>query len=193
MKTRFTTKTPGSRLAPREQKRRKAASAPRALPSVRTQRILVPVDFSPESTNALKYAAALIGQHQAVLTLLHVVEPIHYIHDFGYGPVKRQRPNISAVKQAEARLRTFGRRHLTSDDPSWGIMVRSGPVCEEIAKAARELEITLIVLPTRGQAPSASAPAETMVARVIRKAACPVLTLKYPLRHRRSGGTQTAR
>ena len=39
--------------------------------------ILVAVDFSKSSLHALQYALALARQHEAQLTLLHVIEPFY--------------------------------------------------------------------------------------------------------------------
>lgn len=149
------------------------------------RRILVPVDFSPESTNALKYASEAARKRATEVTLLHVVELIHYVHDFGYGPVRRQRTNEFAVGKARARLRALGRRHLATAHP-WAAIVRSGTICEEIAKAALELKVQMIVMPTRGFVPVEQVLSGSMAARVIRQAPCPVLTLRKPLRTRKN-------
>jgi K+-sensing histidine kinase KdpD len=53
--------------------RQKVASARRELPSLTRTRILVPIDFSAESTRALKHATVLAKQSGAAVTLLHVV------------------------------------------------------------------------------------------------------------------------
>ncbi len=59
-------------------------------------------------------------------------------------------------------------------------MVRSGTTCEEIANTAREREIDLLVMPTRGLMPE-QARSTSVAARVVRQAPCPVLTLRRPL------------
>ena len=143
--------------------------------------ILVPVDFSPESTKALKYASEAARKRGTEVTLLHVVEPIRYVHDFGYGPVRRQRTNDFALKKAKARLRALGRRHIATAHP-WTAMVRSGTTCKQITKAALDLKVEMIVMPTRGLMPADQGPSGSMAARVIRQAPCPVLTLRKPLR-----------
>jgi universal stress protein A len=143
--------------------------------------ILVPVDFSPESTKALKYASEAAGKRGTEVTLLHVVAPIHYVHDFGYGPVRRQRTNDFALKKARGRLRALGRWHIATAHP-WTALVRSGTTCKQIAKAAQELKVEMIVMPTRGLMPADQDPTGSMAARVIRQAPCPVLTLPKPLR-----------
>jgi nucleotide-binding universal stress UspA family protein len=43
----------------------------------RINRILVPVDFSPDSQNALRYAADLAAVFGAEIVTLHVVEPVY--------------------------------------------------------------------------------------------------------------------
>ena len=144
------------------------------------RKILVPVEFSAESTSALNYASEIAGKHGAKVALLHVVEPIHYVHDFGYGPVRRRRTNDPAVKKAAVRLRALGRRHLASGQ-EWAAVVRSGTICEEIAKVALEMKIEMIVMPTRGLIFAEQSHSGNTAARVIRQAPCPVLTLRKPL------------
>src|SRR6266571_73785 len=65
MKTKITRNIGSARMKPT------AASLP-----LRVKSILVPLDFSPPSMNALHYAAAFARQFKAKLTLLHVVEPV---------------------------------------------------------------------------------------------------------------------
>jgi len=179
MSTRIRKKSSPKAIAARTNQRR-AGSRARVHASVTPRRILVPIDFSPESTSALKYACAVAGKRATDVTLLHVVEAIYYIHDFGYGPVRRRRTNDPAVKRAEVRLRALGRRHLACGLP-WAAVVRSGTICEEIAKAALEMNIEMIVMPTRGLLPAEHNRPDSVAARVVRQSPCPVLTLRKPL------------
>ena len=100
-------------------------------------KILVPIDFSTKSARSIAYASGIIEKHTGKIILLHVVEFIHYVHDFGYGPVRRHRTNDPAIKRAEIRLRALGRRHFAAGQP-WAAVVRSGAVCDEIAKTPGE-------------------------------------------------------
>jgi nucleotide-binding universal stress UspA family protein len=79
----------------------------------RFTRLLVPVDFSAEAKNALRYDGALARKLAASLTLLHVVKPICEI-DFGYGAVVRRCQNQAEVKNARARLSALGKRLVGS-------------------------------------------------------------------------------
>jgi nucleotide-binding universal stress UspA family protein len=52
---------------------------------VTLERILVPVDFSDCSLDALKYAVVVAKQAKATVMLLHVLEPVSYGLDFDLG------------------------------------------------------------------------------------------------------------
>jgi nucleotide-binding universal stress UspA family protein len=158
---------------------RSISRARRGLPSVTPQKILVPIDFSPESIKAIKYAAALAKQYEAAITLLHVVEPIHFVLDYGYGPVTREQPNDPMRRSARTHLRRLGKRHFANERP-WDAIVRSGTAFTEITKAAKELGTDLILMPTRGLTDSKEVSLGSTAERVVRHAPCPVLTLKKP-------------
>jgi nucleotide-binding universal stress UspA family protein len=127
---------------------------------------------------ALDYAAALATRCGAAITLLHVVEPIHYVCDYGYGPVTRERSNETVIKSVRAHLRRLARRHL-ADNP-YAAVVRSGTAFSEITAAAKELDVDLILIPTRGLTDSKDVLLGSTAERVVRHAACPVLTLRKP-------------
>lgn len=142
--------------------------------------ILVPIDFSAESTRALKSAVQLASRYAATVTLMHVVEPIFYTHDFGYGPVRRQRPNEGFIRHARQRLHILRRRHVDST-LSCKVVVKNGSAFDQIAKAAEELNADLIVMPTRGFTDPQSGEIGSTAERVVRHAPCPVLTVRKPV------------
>jgi nucleotide-binding universal stress UspA family protein len=141
--------------------------------------IVVPVDFSSESTRALKFGMELASRYDAAITLVHVVEPIHYVHDFGYGPVRRSSPNQGLMQHAKRRLRGFGRRHGKTVQ-GWNVVVKSGSACNQIVKTAQERGADLIVMPTRGLTHHAPDELGSTAERVVRHASCPVITLRNP-------------
>jgi nucleotide-binding universal stress UspA family protein len=142
--------------------------------------ILVPVDFSTESTRALKSAVQLASRYAATITLVHVVEPIFYTHDFGYGPVRRQRPNEGFVRHARQRLHVLRRRYVDTA-LTCRVMIKSGSAFDQIAKAAEELDADLIVMPTRGFTRHQPDEIGSTAERVVRHAPCPVLTVRKPV------------
>lgn len=142
--------------------------------------ILVPLDFSPESTRALKSALQLAGRCAATVTLIHVVEAIYYFHDFGYGPVRRQRPNEGGVRQARQRLQVLRRRYA-APTLTCKVVIKSGRAFDQIVKAAEELDVDLIVMPTRGFTQHGAGEIGSTAERVVRHAPCPVLTVRKPV------------
>lgn len=142
------------------------------------------------SKRLLGYACELALEHAAKVDLLHVVEPIHDIRDFGYGAVKRTRPNAFAMARANVRLRALAGRYLEPVG-SWRIAVRSGARCEEIVKAAEELNSGLIIVATHGHLPLRQIRAPGVAARVISRTPCPVLVVRTPLLTQPTSGHQT--
>ena len=54
---------------------------------IKIQRILVPIDFSEHSKNALKYAIPFAEKFKASIDLIYVVEPTIYPADFSFGQI----------------------------------------------------------------------------------------------------------
>jgi nucleotide-binding universal stress UspA family protein len=144
------------------------------------RRILVAIEFSPLSGRLLDYATRLMAREPTDVILLHVLEPICVTRDFGYGPVTWTRANSSAMAQAKAKLRRLAARRLGSGR-AWSVCVRSGVTCDEIVKAAREMDIGLIIIGTEHVAPSLPGEASSVASRVGSRAHCPVLVLRNPV------------
>jgi nucleotide-binding universal stress UspA family protein len=142
--------------------------------------ILVPIDFSTQSTRALKSAVQLARRYAATVTLIHVVEPIFYTHDFGYGPVRRQRPHEGLIRHARQRLHALRRRHVDAA-LACNLMIKSGSAFDQIVKAAEALGADLIVMPTRGFTHRQPDEIGSTAERVVRHAPCPVLTVRKPV------------
>jgi glycine betaine transporter len=138
--------------------------------------ILVPIDFSIESTRGLKVAVMLAARDGERLTLVHVVGPIYDLRDYGYGPVSQRRPNQSLLREAKRRLQALGRRHVDAA-LEWRTLVRSGTAPRQILKAAEESGATVIVMPTRGLSHGPASEVGSTAERVVRNAHCPVFVL----------------
>jgi len=138
---------------------------------MQVQRILVPIDFSDDSLNALAYAVQLAAHLRAELLLLHVIEPIHFISE---SDVYTQQRHLSAA-QLEcigAELRAQGQRFQT--------MVRGGIPSKTITEAAKRARASLIVMGTHGRTGLAHAVIGSVAEKVVRSASCPVLTVRQP-------------
>lgn len=158
----------------------KRAAGPGSRRALLFRRILVPIDFSAESTRALKTAAALGQTDGEDLLLVHVVGPLYDLRDYGYGPVQRRRPNAGLMRHARQRLRALGRRHVGAERP-WRCVVRSGTAPHQILKAAQEFRADLVIMPTRGLSHAPPTEVGSTAERVVRHAPCPVLVLPKPV------------
>ena len=143
---------------------------------MRLSKVLVPIDFSPESRNALLYARAFSRRSGASLTVLHVVEPILCQADYGYGPVGRQYPNQELLNKARAKLNKLCKR-VTDIEHVPMAFVRSGMADAEIVQTARDLNIDLIVMGTRGASREPTA-TTSICEMVVRSAPCPVYIVR---------------
>lgn len=157
----------------------KSAAASRGSSSpLRLKEILVPVDFSDFSTKALKYALAFADQFGARITLLHVVEPVVYPENYMVVPsVLEMTDNL--VASARPRLDELGREQIGNRAP-FDTIVRMGRAYAEIAAAARELGVDLIVIATHGYTGLKHVLLGSTAERVVRHAPCPVLTVRDP-------------
>jgi universal stress protein A len=176
------TKQPGGRrgvvveLGPRESELPGAVSGkePVNLPVFKLKHILVPVDFSECSRKALAYAVPFARQFGASITLLYVLQP--------FVPVSDMVP--LDMESIDLRMRETGERELkalqASIDPEVAstAVMRIGNPHLEIARAARELEVDVIVLSTHGRTGLSHVLMGSTAERVVRHANCPVLVLR---------------
>lgn len=146
---------------------------------IQLSRILLPTDFSKYSAEATKYACALAEKFDAELHLLHVLEThLSATPEFAAGLAlpTSTKENRSACEQLLAKTL----------EPNWaeahkGKVVRSledGIPFVEIVRYAKEHEIDLIVLGTHGRSALAQVLMGSVAERVVRKAPCPVLTIR---------------
>jgi nucleotide-binding universal stress UspA family protein len=144
---------------------------------VRPARILVGVDFSAESAKAVKYAAALARRFGSALVLAHVIEPVPYPSDFGYGPMMLDFPGKDAVRRIRLRLAALVKKHAGSGVPV-ETEILNGAIYNELAKAAGALHIDLIVIGTHGYTGLDHALMGSAAEKVVRHAPCPVLVVR---------------
>jgi nucleotide-binding universal stress UspA family protein len=160
--------------------KRKPSSKPaskRLVPRLGIHRILVPIDFSDHSKNALKYAVSYASQIGARLDLLYVVEPTIYPADFSFGQVGF--PNI------EEELRKRGSEELNTlmaSEVGGKVLaecsVRTGKPFYEINEYAGEHHCDLIIIATHGHTGMEHILFGSTVEKVVRKAPCPVLVVR---------------
>lgn len=138
------------------------------------ERILVPTDFSDYSKPAITYACELAERFSAELHVLHVVPP----------PLVAA-PYIGAISDDMLQPEAAAKKELDEmEDPSFeqaapvDRVLRMGTPFVEIVRYAKENAIDLIVMGTHGRTGVVHALIGSVAEKVVRKAPCPVLTVR---------------
>src|SRR5436190_236535 len=143
---------------------------------LRLKKILVPVDFSPPSKNAFKYAVRFAEEFGGELTVLYVLEPQSVT---GFVAIPEATAFVeSDIVAAGKNLRSLiaSVRHAAIERPRW--KVRGGLPSHEIVEAAKEMDVDLIVLATHGYTGWKHFCIGSTAERVVRAAPCPVLVVR---------------
>ena len=151
---------------------RKKTGEPRTIPDCRIKQVLVPVDFSDCSTEALRYAAAVAAKFGAGLSVLHVVEPWHA--DWRMDTLAFQRrlhtEALRRLRQIVAdELRGVGQVHAK---------LHGGHPVGTIVDFARRSKADLIIMGSHGRGGVKRALIGSVAERVVRHAPCPVLVVR---------------
>ena len=142
---------------------------------MRARRILVPIDFSEGSTEAFVTGLAMAKESEAQLTLLHVLHvAMTTLPDVAMLSPDVQRSVEESVEHGLQQL--CERARAVGVDADWRIAVGSTAV--EICLLAQELAADLIVIGSHGGGAFAHAILGSVAERVVRKASCPVLTVR---------------
>ena len=136
--------------------------------------ILVPTDFSADAEKAIETATELANLFSARLVFLHAFRmaiPItsHYVPPAGFYEEIR----AHAKAQVEKLAKDLNGRGVDAT----GLAVESVPSLA-IVKEAKRLGVDLIVMGTRGLTGIKHVALGSVAERVVRKAHCPVLTVK---------------
>lgn len=148
---------------------------------VQIKKILVPVDFSDYSKHALKYAVEFAKQFDAELILISVIEPMIYPADFSMGQVAIPATDQNLSERVEEELKNLDEKEIAGQVRSKRI-IKSGKPFYEINETAREEDADLIIIATHGHTGVEHLLFGSTAEKVVRKAPCPVLTLREPLK-----------
>ncbi|MBY0526479.1 MAG: universal stress protein [Gemmataceae bacterium] len=143
-------------------------------------RILVPTDFSKFSQNALGYAAAFAEKFGAELYLLHVVQNLAVMIPDSVNVMPPVGPSMEQMTTAvrDALDRAIQENQLARFTVHKE--VREGTPFYEIIQVAKEKDVDLIVMGTHGHSGLAHVLLGSVTEKVVRKAPCPVLTVRHP-------------
>ena len=142
-------------------------------------KILVPVDFLSHSAEAVRRAMDLAVQHSAEVILLYAYEPGQYPATPGDVVYDAEQLNHMS-RQVRARLDAvrrdadpLGRRRIRTQ-------ITQGMPARAIIETATREGVDLIVMGTHGRTGLGRAVLGSVAEKVMRRAPCPVLTVKAP-------------
>lgn len=141
---------------------------------VSQRRILVPIDFSPDSMAALEYAVSLAREHSSEIVLLHVIEPLPRGVGRWYEPSTLLEQHAEAARK---KLEQFEKQALALY-PRCRSELHFGAVSRVIADVASGLDADLIVLTARPRTGLLGRLLERLPERLVRTAPCPVLAVQ---------------
>jgi nucleotide-binding universal stress UspA family protein len=135
--------------------------------------ILHPTDFSPQADYAYRLASALARDHGAHLIIMHVrVVPTVAYGEFAALPPEPEE-GLDNLKERLQQMKPHG--------CAVEYMLAEGVPAEEIVNIARDKHCDLIVMGTHGRTGLGRLLMGSVAELVVRRAACPVLTVKTPL------------
>ena len=142
----------------------------------RFRKIIVPVDFSPSSQNALEHAVRCAEEFGADLMLLYVLEALPCASLSGITDAMAFWE--SDFESAAKKLRTVADEagNGSTVDIRWKI--RAGVPAHEIVEFAKENDADLIVIATHGHTGWKHFCIGSTAERVVRAAPCPVLVVR---------------
>ncbi len=141
------------------------------------RRLLVPVDFSPPSEAAWAVARRLAGAVGAEVVLLHVTVEAPLYAEGPFTGARARDFYAAARAWAEKTLEQWAAA-ARAEGLAVRALVRAGVPHREILAVAGEAGIDLIVIGTHGRGGLERALIGSVADRVVRLAACPVLTVR---------------
>ena len=143
--------------------------------------VLFPTDFSDFSDVALNHAVYICRQCDARLVILHVVEDVLLPDPIEYMGVYETVTAIQAQLEEGAKKKLAG---FEKDPRLEGISIstdlKQGKAFVEIVSYTRDNNIDLIVMGSHGASGLNHMLFGGTAEKVVRKASCPVLTVKHP-------------
>ena len=139
-------------------------------------KILVPTDFSERSKKAVLYALRFAEQFGCEIALLYVVEPATPM--IGAPLAVEPFTDEDEFSMAEKDLAVLAAESHTNGAHSITSLVRVGHAPNEITKAAKDMDVDLIIIATHGYTSWRHLCIGSTAERVVRTAPCPVLVVR---------------
>lgn len=139
------------------------------------RKVLVPMDFSKHSLNALDTAITICQQHNASLTLVQVIDNVKVIiHS------KREAilgPTTELWRLANEKLNVLTKSLSSMHDIETDYVVEAGVPSQAICEHARCKGFDMIIMGTKHESGFRWKFTETTAYKVVRNSPCPVLSV----------------
>jgi nucleotide-binding universal stress UspA family protein len=140
----------------------------------RILRLLVPLDFSGKSRQALRYAVPIAQKFSAKIVLLHVIQPVQYGNARAdllvADRIRRKNDALTRLEDMAAKLVPKGRRGEN--------LVRFGRPSDAILDTIDKLNVDIVVMTTHGRTGLDRLFLGSTAEQVMRRAGCPVLSVR---------------
>src|ERR1039457_2831596 len=142
---------------------------------VQIHNVLVPIDFSPSSLEAIEFALPLLKKFDAELHLAHVFAPDYPLAAMAAMPLIV--PELEVGRSVRRHLKEVAKKYQIELGRE-NIHALKGRPFQEVCNLARESDIDLIVISTRGNTGLKHLALGSTVERIVRYSPCPVLVTR---------------
>lgn len=153
-------------------------------PGVKIKNVLVPIDCSERSLEAIEFALPLLKQFGADLHLVHFLAPDYPLASMAAMPLIV--PELEVGRRVRRHLKDAAKKH-SIELRRENIHALKGRAFEEICRLARDRGIDLIVMSTRGNTGLKHLALGSTAEKVVRHSPCPVLVMR-PLDLKKKAG-----
>jgi nucleotide-binding universal stress UspA family protein len=147
---------------------------------VQLKQILIPIDFSDYSDQALRWGVSLAQKYGAQLLLLHVIPEV--LEEVSARESAGEQLVIDLTAEVEAQLHEIARQGL-KEGVAMDVRVADGEPADAILRMARQEKVDLIVMGTHGRTGLSHLLLGSTAEAVVRAAACPVFTVRASATH----------
>jgi nucleotide-binding universal stress UspA family protein len=138
-------------------------------------KILVPVDFSENSTKLLQHAAGMAANSGASVVVMYVVEGMEKYAGLSIPHISLAEVEKQLMQSAKTKMERFLEDNM---DPSVAheSIVLNGDIVDEINNYAAKEGIDMIIMGTHGYKGLEKVLFGSVAERIVKTAPCPVLT-----------------
>ncbi|REG90362.1 universal stress protein [Algoriphagus antarcticus] len=133
-------------------------------------KIIIPVDFSENSINALNFAVALAGKKDSEIILVHVIEAVFDFASQASIAIESLHRDASSLMQNTLAKYQDSNLKFTK-------IIKEGTASISIARIAKDSDATLIVMGTQGASGIKAALIGSTTINVIKETSVPVLVV----------------